>query len=286
MKTLVLGGTGTVGSNVVAGLMSKGVDVLCMTRSEGNLKKLPGGVEGRLGDLEKPDSLSAAFKGAEALFLLIAVSQTETEQGLAAVEAAKSAGIGKIVYMSVPIPEESKHIPHFKSKIPIEEAVRKSGIAYTILKPNNFFQNDYWFQEAIMSYGVYPQPIGSKGQNRVDVRDIADAAVNALTTSSHDGREYSLHGPDSLTGEDVAAVFSRHFGREIKYGGDDLDAWSQQAKAMLPEWMVEDLRIMYQYFQNKGFNASEAELARQPEVLGHQPRSFDAFVAELGSAWK
>lgn len=286
MKTLVMGGTGTVGSNVVAGLMSKGVNVLCMTRSEDNLKKLPGGVEGRLGDLEKPDSLSAAFKGAEALFLLIAVSQTETEQGLAAVEAARSAGIGKIVYMSVPIPEDSKHIPHFKSKIPIEEAVRKSGIAYTILKPNNFFQNDYWFQEAIMSYGVYPQPIGSKGQNRVDVRDIADAAVNALTTSSHDGREYSLHGPDSLTGEDVAAVFSRHFGREIKYGGDDLDAWSQQAKAMLPEWMVNDFRIMYQYFQDKGFNASEAELARQPEVLGHQPRSFDAFVAELVSAWK
>ena len=286
MKTLVLGGTGTVGSNVVAGLMSKGVNVLCMTRSEENLKKLPEGVDGRLGDLEKPDSLPEAFKGADSLFLLTALSKTESEQGVAAVEAAKSGGIGRIVHMSVPIPEDSKHIPHFKSKIPVEEAVRNSGIAYTILKPNNFFQNDYWFKEAIMSYGVYPQPIGSRGQSRVDVRDIADAAVNAFTKSGHEGEEYGLHGPDSLTGENVAAVFSRHFGREIKYGGDDLDAWSQQAKAMLPEWMVEDFRIMYQYFQDKGFNATEAELARQPEVLGHQPRSFDAFVAELASAWK
>lgn len=50
-----------------------------------------------------------------------------------------------------------------------------------------------------MQYGVYPQPIGTRGLNRVDVRDIADCAVNALTKSGYEGETYEVHGPDTLT---------------------------------------------------------------------------------------
>ncbi len=286
MTILVIGGTGVVGSELVARLAQTGVPARCMTRWPASLEKLPKGVEGRIGDLSKPASLRPIFSGMEKLFLVTPLSQNETLQGLAAVDAAKASGVAKIVYLSVPMPPGSGHIPHFRSKVPIEEAIIDSGIPYTILRPNNLFQNDHWCQAAVMLYNTYPQPIGLVGLNRVDARDIADAGVNALADPRFDGQDYTLHGLEKLNGEDVAAVFGRHLHRDIRYGGDDLDTWAKQAQHMMPAWMVQDLRLMYEYFQVSGLAATDEELARQSDILGHEPRRFDDFVAEIIPVWQ
>jgi uncharacterized protein YbjT (DUF2867 family) len=287
MKVLVIGGTGATGGEVIAALRGAGIQVRCMSRYASKLKNLPEGVEGCVGDLEKPASLPAAYARVDAVFLMTALSRNETLQGLAAVSAAKSAGIKKLVYLSVPMPPGSDHIPHYLSKIPIERTLRESGINYTILRPNNFFQNDYlWCRAAVMSYGVYPQPIGSKGLTRVDVRDFADAVVNVFTRPGHDNAEYPLHGPDVLTGEETARIFSHHLGRPVRYAGNDLEAWAKQSQHMMPEWMVRDLRIMYDYFQQHGVIASQEDYQQQQKVLGHAPRRFEDFVAEIVPRWK
>jgi uncharacterized protein YbjT (DUF2867 family) len=115
-------------------------------------------VEGYRADLDDPDTLPAAFDGIDSVFLLNADGLNETDEGLLAVSAAKAAKIKKIVYMSVSMPEGSEKIPHFRSKLPVEKAIKESGIAYTILRPNNFFQNDLGLKSAIMQYSVYPSP--------------------------------------------------------------------------------------------------------------------------------
>lgn len=286
MTILVIGGTGTVGSKVVSGLAAKNLTVRCMTRVPDSLKNLPHGVEGVQADMEKPATLKAAFKGVRKVFLVTPLSQNETLQGIAAVQAAKIAEVEHIVYMSVPMPKGVEVIPHFKSKVPVEAEIKSSGIPFTILRPNNFYQNDYWCRAAVMLYNTYPQPIGSIGLNRIDARDIADAAVNALTQSGHENREYELHGPDVLNGDAVAAVYSKYLNKQVSYGGDDLEAWSKQAQHMMPEWMVRDLRIMYDYFQHNGFLASANALAEQQKVIGHAPRKFDQFVAEILPEWR
>ena len=287
MKILVIGGTGSVGGEVIAGLRRVGVTARCMSRYPKKLQSLPQGVEACVGDLERPATLGAAFDGVDAVFLMTALSRNETLQGLAAVSAAKKALVNKLVYLSVPMPPGSDHIPHYLGKIPIERTIRDSGLDYTILRPNNFFQNDYlWCRAAVMFYGIYPQPIGSVGLNRVDIRDVAEAAVNALIQPGHEGKEYPLHGRDVLTGENVAAAFSKHIGREIRYGGDDLEAWSKQAQHMMPEWMVRDLRIMYDYFQRNGLLAAPQDFIVQQQVLGREPRKFDDFVAEIVPIWE
>jgi uncharacterized protein YbjT (DUF2867 family) len=286
MSILVIGGTGTVGSQIVLRLLDQGVKVQVMTRSADKLATLPAGVEGVVGDLGDPPSLQRAFGGVESLVLIAAVHPDETAHGLFAVKAAKKAGINKIVYMSVVMPPGSERIPHFASKIPIEQAIKDSGMAYTILRPNNFFQNDLILREAIITYGVYPQPIGSVGSNRVDVRDIADAAVNSLQKSGHEGKTYNLNGPDPLTGKGIAAVYSRHLGTEVNYIGDDLDSWAEQASKAMPAWMVHDFRIMYQFFQDHGLRAEQSEMVKTELVLHHPPRSFNVFVAETVSFWK
>ncbi len=285
MKILVIGGTGMVGARVVEALLSRGADVRVLSRLPGDRPGVEPGVEYVAGDLAAPETLTPAFEGVAKLFLLTPLAENETELGLIAVAAADEAGVRHIVFHSVHRVDEGPHIPHFRTKIQITEGLKASGIPYTLLLPNNFDQNDVWLQEPITRFGVYPQPIGGVGLSRVDVRDIADAAAIVLVEEGHEGKKYALVGPDILTGEDCAETWSRHMGCEIRYEGDDLDAWAEQARAMMPDWMVDDLGIMYAHFQEHGLKANDEELVELEGLLGRPPRSFDSFVAELASEW-
>ncbi len=286
MKILVIGGTGTVGSQVVRELLARKAVVQVLTRSEDKAKGLPAGAEGVIGDLLDPKTLRSVFKGVDGVFMLIAVSTTETHEGLMAVNGMRMAGVKRIVYMSVHNLEQALHLPHIGSKLPIEAAVKASGIPYTILRPNNFFQNDYWFKDAMLNYGIYPQPIGDLGISRVDVRDIAEAAAIAFTKPGHEGQTYNLVGPDAHTGKSTAEVWSRALSKTMSYGGNDLDAWEKQSLQFLPEWMVFDFRLMYKFFQEKGFKATPADIDRQTNLLGRAPRRFEDFALETARTWK
>jgi uncharacterized protein YbjT (DUF2867 family) len=285
MKILVVGGTGTVGSEVVRQLTSHGEQTFVLTRSSEHASKLPKGVTGVIGDLLDPSSLGA-FAGMDAVFLLNPVSTTESFEGLLGVNGARDAGVKRLVYLSVHNLDRAPHLPHFGGKIGIEAAVMKSGMEYTILRPNNFYQNDYWFKDVLLQYGVYPQPLGDAGVSRVDVRDIAEAAAIVLTMPGHEGETYDLVGPEAITGIKTAETWARVLGREIKYGGDGLDAWEQQQLQYLPPWMVFDFREMYAFFQSTGLRASADAIARQTALLGHAPRAFEAFATETAAAWK
>lgn len=286
MKILVVGGTGTVGSQLVKTLLDRKATVRVMTRSAEKAAHLSNGVEAVIADLDHPASLAKAFQGIDRVFLLTPLSQTETAEGFNAVNAAKAAGVRRIVYMSVHLLEAIPDAPHFAGKIPIENAIKGSGIPYTLIRPNNFFQNESWFKQSVMEYGVYPQPIGSKGLSRVDVRDIAEAAANALLNDGYTGKTFSLVGSEVWTGEGTARLLSKYAGKEIKYGGDDLNAWSEQAKKGLPEWMVDDFRTMYASFQKNGFIATPEDVAETERIVGHKPRSYESYVAETVAAWK
>jgi uncharacterized protein YbjT (DUF2867 family) len=286
MRILVVGSTGTVGARVAQGLAGRGVSVRCMSRSREKLNNAPDGIETFVADLDRPHTLTEAFQDVDSLFLITPVSRNETEQGLRAVKSAKAAGIGKIVYLSVFMPPGAEGIPRFSGKLPVENAIRDSGIAYTILRPNHFFQNDLSLIGIIMGFGVYPSPVGKLGISRIDARDIGDAAVNALTGSGFEGQIYSLHGADALTGRDMARIYSKYAGRDVRYAGDDLDVWVKHVKGVMPLWLYSDMSVMYRYFQEKGMIAPQPDLERQVPLLGHEPRSFDAFAEQLSSEWK
>ena len=285
MSILVIGGTGTVGSHVVRGLLTKGEAVGILTRSADHADLLPLGANGIIGDLRKPETLRRAMKGIDRVFLVSPLSPTQGEEGMAVVAAANRAGVRHIVYLSAHGVERAPHIPHYKSKMEIQKALRDSRMPFTIIMANNFFQNDLVYRGSILEEGIYPHPIGEIGLNRVDVRDIADPVVTTLTQSGHEFHSYPLIGAEVLTGQDVADIYSRSLGREIRYGGNDLGVWEEKATRALPGWLVPDLRLMYDLFQHYGLRSSEEDFALQAKVLGHDPRCFHAFVKETVAAW-
>jgi uncharacterized protein YbjT (DUF2867 family) len=286
MNVLVTGGTGTVGSQVVRELISRGAGVSVLTRDAAKTTKLPKGVKPVEGNLLEPATVRRAFADVDGVFLLNPVSQTEVSEGLMAVMGMRQARLKRLVYLSVQHADRAAWLPHFGSKVGVEAGIRRSGISFTILRPNNFFQNDYWFKDALLQYGVYPQPLGDVGVSRVDVRDIAEAAAVALTTSGHEGESYDLIGPDPHTGESTARAWSEALGKRIQYAGNDLDAWEKQSLQYLPDWMVFDFRMMYEHFQREGLKATPDALERQTKLIGHAPRSFAAFTAETAAAWQ
>ena len=285
MSILVTGGTGSVGSHVVRELVARGASVKVLTRDPAKAK-LQAGVAAVQGDLTQPETVRRVFNEVDAVFLLNGVSITEAHEGLLAVSGMKLSGVKRLVYLSVHQVDKAAWLPHFGAKVGVEEGIKRSGIPFTILRPDNFFQNDYWYKDVILQYGIYPQPIGDVGTSRVDIRDIAEAAAIVLTSPGHEGQTYDIVGPEALTGESIASAWSRALGRPIKYGGNDLDAWEAQSLQYLPAWMVFDFRLMYAHFQKNGLKASPEAIARVTKLLGHAPRSFDAFVTETAAAWK
>lgn len=281
MRILVVGGTGTVGSQVVRALTDKGAKVRVMTRTLG----AHSGAEYVAGSLEAPYTLGSAFDRVSKVYLLTPMHPDEAELGLNAVRAAQEAGVGHIVFQSIHRAAEAPHIPHFNTKLEILRGILESGIPYTVLSPNNFFQNDLGLEEAIARHGVYANPIGGVGLSRVDVRDIGEVAATVLTGEGHEGRDYPLVGPDILTGEECAKVWAKHLGREVVYGGDDLEAWAEAVSGMMPEWLVDDLCVMFEHFQQAGLKATHEEVAEVTELLGRPPRTFDRFAAEVAAAW-
>jgi len=286
MRHLVLGGTGTVGRLVVRGLLEKGESVRVLTRSADHAKSLPKGAEPVLGDLTDPGTYEAVFAGYDALFLLTANGPSDLMEGLAAVNEAKRTRARRVVHLSIHDVKKCPEAPHFASKIAIEVALKECGVPHTILRPNNFFQNDHWFKDAILQYGVYPQPIGDVGLSRVDTRDIGEAAVRALTEEGHLGKTYALVGPDAVTGSDCAAEYSKAVGKPVAYGGNDLVAWARSMAPYMPAWAVYDYALMYAMLQARGLKATPAQLAETRTILGREPRQFADFVRETAEAWK
>lgn len=281
MRVLVIGGTGKVGSALVEELAGRAIAVRALSRS-GRAPDRPG-VDGIAADLTRPDSLPPAFEGVDRCYLLTPLAQDETAMGWNAVAAARDAGVERLVFQSIARAADYPGIPHFANKIRILDRIRDSGLTWTVVAPTSFYQNDVAIRPLILGPGIYPNPIGSGGINRVDVRDIAAVAAAALLEPGYDGREVPAVGPDTWTGESIAALYTEVLGRKVRYPGDDLDAWAANARGFLPAWLIHDLRLMFEQFQVDGLPASPAELAETREILGREPRAFPDFARELVS---
>lgn len=285
MKILAIGGTGTVGSQVVTELLRRGASVRALVR-DGSQKKLPAGVEPAVGDALDPVAVGKAMRGVDKLYLLNAVVPDELTQALIAYDLAKRLGLAHVVYHSVFKVESFKDVPHFASKLAVESAMRTFDVPFTMIRPNYFFQNDLGMKEVLLNKGVYPVPLGSTGISAVDVRDIAEATAVALTQDGHAGKTYNLNGPDVLSGPAAAAIWAEALGKQVKYPGEDMDGFEEQMRGKAPAWSAFDIRMMFQGYLERGFAAEPGDVETLTFLLGHPPRRYADFAREAAADWK
>lgn len=289
MTILVTGSTGTIGSQVLSHLQNRGVAIRALTRSP-ETARLPAGVTPVRGDLADIDSLRAALDGVSTLFLLVPNVADELTQAMLALTAAREAGVKGIVYLSVFGADSYADVPHFAGKYTVEKMIEALDLPATILRPSYFIQNDLRQKDPLQKFGAYGAPIGAKGISMVDIRDIGEAAALELLRREQSitplPREiYSLVGPDSLSGDDIAAIWSDALGRAIRYGGNDLQAMEQRMKTMLPAWYALDLRLMFGRYQSDGAVATADDIARLTKLLGRAPRAYAAFARDAAAQW-
>jgi uncharacterized protein YbjT (DUF2867 family) len=285
MSILVTGAAGTIGSLVVQGLSRQGAAVKALVRRAGRAP-FPTGVQEVVADLTDVASMRSALSGVRTLFLLNAVTPDEVTQALQTLSLAREAGIERIVYLSVIHADRFVDVPHFTGKFTVERMIDTLDLPATILRPAYFMQNDLQVKPVIEGYGVYPMPLGSAGVSMVDTRDLADVAVAELlrrdaAATPQPRLRLDVVGPDSLTGESAAAIWSAALQRTIQFGGNDLQAFEAQLATAAPGWMAYDMRLMMGRIQQHGMIAEPGTVQTLQALLGRPLRRYAALVQEL-----
>jgi uncharacterized protein YbjT (DUF2867 family) len=274
---LVTGATGTVGSALIKRLSARGENVRAFVRNAQHKISFPG-VEFVQGDFREPASFVAALEGVDRLFLLIP-SSTEVEgQQKAFVDAAKKRKVRHIVNLSQLGANKKSKGRFQRYHGVVENYIRKSGLAFTFLRPNLFMQALLKFRSTISSQGALYAPAGEGRVSLVDVRDIAAVAERALSDPGHQGKIYTITGPQALTHGEIAAELSEALGKPIRH----VDISPEKMRDTLlsfgmPPWQVDGIIEDYEQYRNG--EAAEVTSAVK-DVTGREPHTFAEFARD------
>lgn len=182
-------------------------------------------------------------------------------------------------------------LPHFAVKSGAERMIEEMGFTGTILRPAYFIDNEHMIKDVILGHGIYPMPIGGEGIAMVDARDIAEvAAIELVRRAAAPGKlpveTINLVGPDTLTGTDVAAIWSDVLGRTVVYGGDDPSAFEQTMAGFMPQWTAYEMRLMAERYVSDGMIPEPGDVERLNRMLERPLHSYRDFANAVASAGK
>ncbi|PZU76864.1 MAG: NAD(P)-dependent oxidoreductase [Brevundimonas sp.] len=276
---LVTGATGGIGGEICRLLHDAGTPFRAMVRKPEQVAKLKDkGFEAVIGDFDRPDTLANAMHGSDTLFLLTTPNPRQVEQETAAIDAAKSAGVRRIVKLSASDANVRSLIPWATSHALIDHHLRASGVAWTILKPTGFMQNFLWYKTPIAK-GFLPHVAGKGSVSLIDTRDIARVAATVLSEDGHEGASYFLTGPETLDMTQAAERLSSVIQRKVRY----IDLPTPIYRAILrltgnSRWMTNGLIVQFSNMVAQHHDIDPtAEIER---LTGVPPRSFTDFVRD------
>jgi uncharacterized protein YbjT (DUF2867 family) len=278
---LVTGATGTVGREVVIQLLAAGEQVRGMTRNP-STAKLDARVELVKGDFASPDTLAKAVDGVERVFSLTFGPQTGThERDLAGL--AKKAGVRHIVKLSAMGGDGETKNAIRKWHEQGEEAIKATGISWTVVRPGGFMSNALHWRETVRTQGKVFSNYGDGKLPSVHPRDIAAVAVRALTADGHERKTYHLTGPEALSVGEQVDILSEVLGRRIEYVPitDDV-ARKGMEKAGMPALLIDAL-IPFAAFIRSG-RAAEV-LPTVEQVTGRPALTFIDWAREHAEAF-
>lgn len=281
-RILVTGATGNVGSRVVPELKARGVRVRAFVRDPGRAAKMFGdGVEVAAGDFSDATSLPGAMEGVESVFLACANDPRQVEYEVGVIEAAREAGVRRIVKLSALGAEVGSTVAFWDWHGKIEGQLRASGLPAVVLRPAFNMTNLLGSAEGIRQSGSLFAPAGGANVAMIDPADVASVAAVALTEEGHDGETYTLTGPEAITFERVAEDISAATGRRVQFIAVPDEAARQTLIAGgMPEFVADQVVAVFGFLRQGSQNGTTDTVRA---LTGRRPRPLAAFVRDHGS---
>lgn len=281
---LITGATGNISSNIIDLLRGSRNRLSALVRNPAKAKELERtGAELRVGDLEKPWTLGAAFEGADIVWLLTPPGPRAPEQSSNALWAARNAGVKHVVRLSaIGAAHDAPTINGRLHGLSDAELIA-SGVPYTIIKPHFFMQNLLMAAESIGTQGAIYLPLAESRMGLIDTRDIAEFAALVLTTTGHEGKSYTLTGPASITMHEVATALGNAIGKQVRYEPVTLEAARQSmVQTGMDEWTV---NLLCDYYAAYSTNWGDLVTDDFQRVVGKAPRSIAGFAVDFAAAF-
>jgi uncharacterized protein YbjT (DUF2867 family) len=274
---LVIGATGNVGGEVVRQLVQRGERVRAFVRDGAAAAKLPAGVEVARGDLAHLETLLAALRGVDRMYLLPPMVPAMRELEAGAIRAAEQAGVRHVVkHSNMGATEEASTLQRWHREG--EKLLEASRLQWTMVRPTGFMSNALAWAHGIKAEGTVYSPGGDGKLSVVDPRDIAAVAVRALVEPGHEGKAYEVTGREALSTAEQVDTISRAIQKPLRYVDVPESAARQSMLGMgMPAVIVEALLdFMALVRDGKGAVVSDAV----EKVTGRPARAFADWVAE------
>jgi len=272
---LVTGATGSVGREIVRLLHKNGLKVRALSRNPGKAN-FPAGVAAVAGDLLKPETFQAALEGVEKVFWMLPLAADFHFPRIA-----RHSGVRHIVLLSAATVEIGAENAIARLHLHAEQAVRESGASWTFLRPNGFMTDAFRWKDSIRSEGNVRVPFGDLSLPIIDSRDTAAVAAKALSSDGHEGKIYTLTGPEPLTRRQQVRILGEVLGRDISF-------------ETIPDDIAHEhlLRLMSAENADALFDLSKqgqrfsAVLPTVEEVIGRAPRTFKQWAIDHSEAFR
>lgn len=279
MKIAVTAASGALGSAIVEQLkiQQSGAQVIALARTPARAASL--GVEVRAGSYDKPEQLLGSLCDIDVL-LLVSGNQApdvRIQQHRNVIEAARRAGVRKIVYTSVQGAEEGNDFsPVIRSNRQTEEDIRQSGLAWSIGRNGIYIEPDIDYIESYKAQACIRNCAGDSACGYTTRKELAYAYTRMLLDDSHNGQTYNLHG-EPLTQTQLAEYLNRTFNAQLVYEPVSVDAFRRDRAAELGEFLGGIITGIYQGIRDGHLNNP----SHFEQAAGRPHQSWDDFFATL-----
>jgi uncharacterized protein YbjT (DUF2867 family) len=236
------------------------------------------------GDFSDKESWKRALDGVAAVFNITVAHPDAVSWNAMFLDHARRYKVKHIVQLSGMSVSTSSPAEFHQQMSKCDEALKASGVSYTILQPNVFHQNMLRMAAPIRNQGRFRSVVGEALISMIDVRDVGEVAVKALTEDGHAGKVYVLTGPESVTYFDVARILSKVLGKTVLYEVLTVEEGVRELiKNGVPESVARSRVGVHRSFSTGTFADVTGDVQK---LLNRAPRSFSEFARDYASTFR
>ncbi|MFF1816335.1 NAD(P)H-binding protein [Kribbella sp. NPDC058245] len=277
MTILVTGATASVGRLLVDELVAAEAPVRALTNKPARAA-LPEEVEVAVGYLGRPESLPAALRGVDTVYLAPLPAYVDDF-----VRCAREAGVRRVVVLSgEPADYEAQGDPASWHYYRLEKAIEEAGFEWTFLRPGQFMTNTLDWAPSIKAEGVVRAPYAEAVQTPIDLVDIAAVARVVLLDEAYTGQKLVMSGPEGITQPQEVAHIAAALGREVKFEELTPQQYLDQLAPVIgletAQWLLDGFRMMAEHPMTP-----ERTVA---ELTGRPPTTYREWVERNVAAFR